>query len=669
MIKKVILKNFLSYENIEIEFVGSTIAIVGENGVGKSAFLEAIPYAYFGIGREIKEGLSRIKGDGSHLVEIWEDGDIKIKRGRKIGGAGFCEVRVAGELVGKGASADAWIVKHLGMDDKLFMLTAFFGLTDSHSDSLVRVLPSARLEALQKLAKVGPYRLMLKMVKDDYDKTDRSYEKEKAKIEGIESALVDDTEIANNLKTEEAVIDKMTKRLQELRKQELSLKAKDQAYQVLVKEKERVGVESSNLKEKVTDLTKNIADLTALQETRREDIESGILTIEANRKKIAAKVLNYKKVDIEKLKDKLEKIQIDSGEVDINQKLKQIDLCVTVDTAECPLCEQPITQAIVTAWSSAVGNLEATLKELSDKGTAYEEELETVGELKDMIKTLERRNKDLLELNEKREKTRKENIVALGKFQEDLKLRATDFKSKNDRCNVLVKTLGDEYETLQILIEEVSDDITECRSKQNISLGQIKQLEQSMERNKKGRETIEIAKKARDKARKEMVALGLLKDAWSRYGIPLQLIDRICRRIEERASAVYKEFDNGRIEVREVEDRGKPGIQFYLVDRKGARTFNQLSQGEKVMFFVAIRVAVAQIVAADMPILVDYLILDEVMANLSPKRRDDLVRLINKVLRKIFPQVMMVSHTEMRDIFSQTIRVTAENEVSKVEVA
>jgi len=190
-----------------------------------------------------------------------------------------------------------------------------------------------------------------------------------------------------------------------------------------------------------------------------------------------------------------------------------------------------------------------------------------------------------------------------------------------------------------------------------------------MERNKKGRETIEIAKKARDKARKEMVALGLLKDAWSRYGIPLQLIDRICRQIEERASAVYKEFDNGRIEVREVEDRGKPGIQFYLVDRKGDRTFNQLSMGEKVMFFVAIRVAVAQIVAADMPILVDYLILDEVMANLSPKRRDDLVRLINKVLRKIFPQVMMVSHTEMRDIFSQTIRVTAENEVSKIEVA
>ncbi len=170
------------------------------------------------------------------------------------------------------------------------------------------------------------------------------------------------------------------------------------------------------------------------------------------------------------------------------------------------------------------------------------------------------------------------------------------------------------------------------------------------------------------KCREEMVSANLLKEAWSRYGIPLQLIERLNKRIEERSSAVYQEFDNGRIEVREVEDRGKPGIQFYLVDRKGARTFNQLSKGEKVMFFVAIRVAVAQIVAEDSPITVDYLILDEVMGNLSPKRRDDLIRLINKVLRKLFPQVIMVSHTEMRDIFSQTIRVVEENDVSVIEV-
>jgi len=668
MIAKIILKDFLAYDDTEVGFNGATIAVVGENGVGKSAVLEAAPYAYFGIGRETKEGMSRIKGDGSHSVEIWDDHGVSIKRGRKVGGAGFCEVRKAGKLVAKGAEANDWIVGYLGMDEKMYMLTAFFGLCDTHSDPLLRVLPSARLECLQKLAKIGPYRRLLKMVKDDYDKADRSYEKEKAKIEGIETALVDDDEITNNLKTEEVVIAKMNKRLQELRKQELILKTKDQAYQALVKEKERVATESRNLRTSVNDLTGTIADLTEAQKTRREDIEIHTKTVETNRKVIAAKVLSYKKVNIEKLKERLEKIQKDSGATDITLKLKQSALDVPVDTAECPLCEQPITQEIVTAWSSAVDGLEVVLQELNDKGVACEKELEMVVELKDEIKTLEQGSKNLLDRIEREEETHTGNVENLDKHRKDLKLKATEFKSKGDRYNVLDKKLGDEYRKLQTLIEEVSDETIECQSKQNISLGQTKQLEQSIERNKKGRETIESAKKVRDKARKEMVSLGLLKDAWNRYGIPLQLIDRICRQIEERSSVVYQEFDNGRIEVKEIEDRGKPGIQFYLVDCKGARTFNQLSKGEKVMFFVSVRVAVAQIIAAENPILVDYLILDEAMENLSPKRRDDLIRLINKVLRKIFPQVIMVSHTEMRDIFSQTIRVTAENDVSKVEV-
>ena len=669
MITKISLKNFLPYEDAEIGFNGATIAVVGENGAGKSAVLEAAPYAYFGIGRETKEGMSRIKGDGSHSVEIWDDRGVSIKRGRKVGGTGFCEVRKAGKLVAKGAEANTWIVDYLGMDEKMYMLTAFFGLSDTHSDSLLRVLPSARLEGLQKLAKIGPYRRLLKMVKDDYDKADRSYEKEKSKIEGIESALVDDAEISSNLKIENAVVTKMNVRLKDLGRQESVLKTKDKNYQDLVKEKERVATESRNLKTGINDLTETIADLTGDQEARREEIKFATKTIETNRKTIAAKVVSYKKVDSEKLKEKLEKIQKDSGATDITLKLKRSALDVPIDTAECPLCEQSITQEIVTAWSSAVEELEIVLAELNDNGTACEEELATIIELKEEINILEQASKNLLSRIEREEELHTENVDALDKRRKDLKLKATEFKSKGDRYNILHKKLGDEYQRLQTQLEKISDDTIECQSKQNISLGQIKQLEQSIVRNNKGRETIEIAKKARDKARKEATALEILKTAWSRYGIPLQLIDRICRQIEQRASVVYQEFDNGRIEVKEVEDRGKPGIQFYLVDCKGARTFNQLSMGEKVMFFVSVRVAVAQIIAGENPVSVDYLILDEVMVNLSPKRRDDLIRLINKVLRKIFPQVIMVSHTEMRDIFSRTIRVTVENDISKVEVA
>jgi len=91
--------------------------------------------------------------------------------------------------------------------------------------------------------------------------------------------------------------------------------------------------------------------------------------------------------------------------------------------------------------------------------------------------------------------------------------------------------------------------------------------------------------------------------------------------------------------------------------------------GEKVMFFISIRVAIAQIVAEDSPITVDFLVLDEVLGNLSPKRRDDLVRLINKTLRKVFPQLILVTHTTMPDIFDKTIEVSMRNDVSSVAVS
>jgi len=307
-------------------------------------------------------------------------------------------------------------------------------------------------------------------------------------------------------------------------------------------------------------------------------------------------------------------------------------------------------------------DLEALIKRLLMERKDVSLKLDAVKSAQNELETLDRETKDLVVQIKEAEKRTK--IV-----DRDLAKLEGEIKKKDARFVFLAEKLGDDYQGLQQSILDVSGEIDVYKARKNTTIGQMSQIKQHLKRNKSARKTIQDAKRMMAKCRKEMVAANLLKEAWNRYGIPLKLIERLGQRLEERASAVYREFDNGRIEVREVEDRGKPGIQFYLVDRKGDRTFNQLSMGEKVMFFIAIRVAIAQIVAADSPITVDYLILDEAMGNLSPKRRDDLVRLINKVLRKIFPQVIMVSHTEMRDIFSQTIKITAENEVSQVEVA
>lgn len=655
MIRKAILINFMSYEHSEVAFDGSTIEVVGDNGDGKSAFLEAIPYVYFGIGRENKEGLSRIKGDGSHSVEIWEDGDVRIKRGRKVGGAGFCEVRIAGELVAKGTGADSWIVDHLGMDKDTYMLISFYGLIDSHNDKLLRVLPSARLESMQSLAEVGPYKAMLKKAKDKYEKSERTYAIEKARAEGAKEAMTDAKKLQDGLSTGNNIVTAVDDDLKHFKEERHTLQIEEEAYQAFVREKERVGVERNNLH-------KEIKSFEEEQETLKDDIEFNTGVLNENRERVKTLSAKLLGMNAKALSKRSIDIQENSGATKANLALKRSALDVPVDKAECPLCGQPITQETIKTWSIAVKELQDKLESLRKEDVQTMEQIDLLAGLKEEVLSLDQDTKNLFETIQKAEKRIKVIIRDIAKS-------GGEVKKKDDRFVFLVEKLGDEYQGLQKKIENVSNDIDIAKQRKHTALGQMTQIKQSLARNKAARKAIQEAKKIMVQKRKDMIAANLLKKAWSRYGIPLQLIKSLSQRIEKRASDVYQEFDNGRIEVREVEDRGKPGIQFFLMDRKGARTFNQLSEGEKVMFFISVRVAIAQIVAADKPITVDYVVLDEAMGKLSPKRRDDLIRLINKVLRKIFPQLILVSHTEMRDIFSQTIRITAENGISNVEVA
>ena len=654
MIDKLVLKNFLSYEDETVQFSGSTIAVVGENGHGKSAFLEAIPYAYYGIGREDKAGMSRIMGDGSHRVEIWQ-GTTMICRGRKAGGAGFCEVRIDGVLKAKGQEADAWIIEYLGMDGDTFMLTAFFGLSDTHSDKLLKVVPSARLESLQSLAKVGIYRRLLTLVKNRSDVAERLYATEFTRIEGIKQGMGDMKALTEGLSAGHKYTGDLDTSLLELKATRRDLQIKEESYQAFVKEKERVSVERKNLRISIEKLDKE-------RDMLVKDIELDMQSIVDEQFKLEEFTKTLDLMDVPELEATVKKVQTKFADAKASMELKSAALNTTLgERVECPLCGQPVTQDIMDTWETSVSELRKLMDELIQEGESTDRSLGAFDSLEDNIEHLDKSIKDLnteVIINDKR-------VNAITK---EVKKLDSELKKQDDRFILLAEKLGDEYQGLQASLQDIASSIDDNKAKKNRATGEMTGIKQAIERNKAGQLAITSSQKILDSTKLDITALKLLKQAWSRYGIPLQLIRDVSKKIETRASKVYQEFDNGRIEVKEIEDRGKPGVQFYLVDRKGDRTYNQLSMGEKVMFYISVRVAVAQIVAEGNDLNVDMLILDESLANLSPKSRDNLIRLISKVLRKIFPQLILVSHTVMQDIFSQTIRISAEDGTSHVEV-
>ena len=651
MIEKIVLKNFMSHEFSEVQFNGSTIAVTGDNGCGKSALLEAIPYAYFGLGRETKEGVSRINGDGSHTVEVWGTDGVVVSRGRKVGGAGFCEVRVNGELVSRGKDADEWVVNHLGMSADTFMLTSFFGLGDSYADKILGVTPSARIETLQDLAHVGPYRKLHAEAKARLVESDRAFESAKSKKEGAEAALEGTDDLPGQLKELSDTAKAASEGLLELRKERSDLQSQEEVYTAFVKERERVSTERRAIKVTIDNLLESKEELTEQFEDTKTQIEE---------------LRNEQIVDPEfRPVDELDAgIRESSTAAAVHKSLidlYDLALSIPVDDAVCPLCKQPVAGDIIDSWKRAVTELGEELLEIkktrsdleSERGVA-EKYLRDVAAHKDAV---ERYLNDCESLR-----------MQLVDVDKSLVKEEAELRKKDDRFVFLSDKLGDEYSGLRKSIEDVGERIDECQRKCHTAEGSMLQIRESIKRAEAAKKIIEDSKEEMKRARSGSRAAAVLRDAWSRYGIPLRLVNRLNARIEERATAMYQEFDNGRVEVREVEDRGKPGVQFYLVDRKGDRTYSQLSMGEKVMFFISIRVAISYIVAEDSPVSVDFLVLDEAMGNLSPARRDDMVRLVNKALRKMFPQVILVTHTTIPEIFDRSLEVSLQNDTSVVRV-
>ena len=96
--------------------------------------------------------------------------------------------------------------------------------------------------------------------------------------------------------------------------------------------------------------------------------------------------------------------------------------------------------------------------------------------------------------------------------------------------------------------------------------------------------------------------------------------------------------------------------------------YTELSEGQKVMFFLSVRLAIADILRRNTSSVADFLILDEITGPLSEKNRDELAFLIRSLLHKMYKQVFLVSHASMRSVFAGNIRVTMSDEISEAVV-
>jgi DNA repair protein SbcC/Rad50 len=653
MIGKITVKNFMAYEDETIDLQGkSSVEIVGKNGSGKSALLEAVIYALYGITRATMSDVSRRKGDGSHevsvlLTDVSVPGDfLEVVRGRTAGGSGYGKVKYNGNVIADGPSEmNSAIAERLQMDSVMYLSSIFFGLSDEKKgDKMISVTPAARLENHQSLANVSVYRTWKKQVDSAIKPMITVHDELKGKIEAYTSTLKEGS-ISDYKKEIDSWLVDQDNIQSEIDSINLSeMRAKLDRFKTI---KQTI----DSLEEKIEEYSGIISASEESIEEDREELSRIVDSIKDTSDQLKSVEGEIKKApETERLYTEKDSIKESMERIKTNILLRETAVGAHVSDCACPLCSSTVSDSQISIWKSEIDTYTDGMKSLKSQLRDVEERISHVEALGTKRAKL---------LASKENKVSKQSVLdaAIKKAENTMKNTKailTEDKNKLESQKLkfdeaAYKKIYGEIKEAEAKIEELGDRKTYRSNKISVNREKIKNIELTK---KKLSGADESLKKLKIKIRRHKI----LSAAFSKQGIPMDLLKWFNDELQRRASDVYKHFRNGFITIEEVPGK-QPGLVYYLSDASGKRLIASLSKGEKMLVFVSLRVALTQLLCAVSGVQVDYLVLDEIAANLDEENRDMLIGLVNGVLSKFYKQIIMVSHSSVRDVFVLTLNV------------
>ena len=660
MLRGIELVNFMSFAHESITELDqySTIAVSGENGHGKSALLESIYYALYGEGRT--KVLSDLVRDGKDEMEVAlhlldkKNGHVTIQRGISKG-KGWAKYFIGEDLKAQGQTVEKVVREELlGTDAATFLLTTFFGL--GANDSLMKVRPSERLETMQTIAHIDVYSNILHPAASSRSSSISGMVREaKGALVEMEKEGKSPAKVKGNLQK--------TQDLLALRRKELSdLQNKQAAISAKLDQMTAFNTEKATLKTALKELDERKAEAKEVLDRLRDEEKYGAQEIEKSSKAIAKAGTEIAALATEEvLEEKHRKASEVAAECRSAISLRETALKNPHD-ANCPLCGGDLgdLDSVLAKWKSEIEKYNKRWEAAEEKRSEADRDLRSLRIKVKELDRLKEEHKGLL-------RERRSANTPLEKATLDLQRASSALSRAEQRMSLVNKKIKE--------LEKTFPEAEGLDKKISFALSEIGRLEANIEileeriREADAQQRAILAKKRDIRAMLlDVDAATLVAKAFSRYGIPIGLLQGLCGAIEEEATVIYNAFDSGQIEVSDIEDRGKPGIDFFLVNRTGRRSYEQLSEGQKVMVFLSVRLALSKIISKAAGIKHDFLILDEITSHLSVKRRDDLMQLIIDVLGTAFSQVFVVSHSEIRDIFSANIVVEMKDGISTLDV-
>lgn len=643
------------------------------NGAGKTYLAEALLFGLYGYGRVALDGLVRRGAGGCRVAVSFTDpaeGDFTVERKRGTG-EGVMVTFPDGRQPIKGAkAADLFLAARFGTSFDVFLATCFFA--QGKADALVQATPSRRKDYLYEILGLEAFDRADKragelvraaegeLVRINADLTAR--EDMLASVRGVTDAVV--------ARTREAAA-KATVAAETAKKHLEEVEAADTAYRQAEAEAQAVAGSVPAAKrmvetaEKALDRANKERDNATLTVQR---LERGAVLPEGLEREIAEV---RKKLEAQQtaLSDAREKAAVAGERISQAQAAK--DNLADVK-GECPTCRQTVSPAY------REGVLKALEKNVQDAVNA-----ERMAKL--AMPTLERSVAELtkrvvgMEGDLRKAMTRQAELEAARQAITDGAARVEEAAAAAEGARQDYNATVAEARRVQAKMENRKrPDVEGARRAWSGAEGKMAEAKAAVvdivaqaARAEKLRGEVEAIKQ-------EQAARGKDRDLWAsvrevvgKTGAPALLLDAAVVDMEAAANGLLTRFMPALFLTIDTTRQAQSGKELETLDfvvHEGAtsRPFESFSGGERMLLNFCLRLAVAEAVARRSRQGIGFVVLDEVFGSLDDANKGAVTAAL-RLLQSRFPQQIVITHTDVKDLFPETVTIIKGAEGSRIE--
>lgn len=730
LLKKMILKNFFSYENVEINFddIPSICAILGQNekknsksnGAGKSALYQGVLYALYEKTRlsanknATLNDIIKRKSNGKMLVELQFEINknlYQIIRTRdKNTNKGNCEFNVWDGKKWKALQSSSKKMSNkdiqdvIGIDYNTFISSVLF--ESDEINRFVNATTSERKEIIKDILQLGRYDNYKNITKGKLDSL-------KDTITSIENQLLSINSNSLDVEIKEDELSEISKKhiLLEMENKSLSnqlerLRLEQIKYNQKIQDRIHL---SQKIKDREDNLRKISISLEGSEsklikykeifEKRKEEFQ------EINKKYIELKesfdldkdtLIEEGRTAQQKLKEveeNLKKIEKDfhNKEGEINSALASILKIEKLTCGKCPTCYGEIDDNSKNGAILCLTNYKNILdKDLSDLNSMRIENKELVQLAKNKVDILKEK---IQQYNEwvKDKKHLQQQLSNIKESGEEAKQIIKDQESIIQENGDLKNSYSKDLDIFKVELSKISvdapafDQLNDQISEKNRKLDQSnRMINDSFIKKSRVEIEIENIKKAIEKRKtlvdqrdifvKERSHYSCLLDIFGKE-IPTIMIENSCRDLAIYANEILESISDLRIEFvtqqNSIKGEAKEVFEVYVYKNGDNDQYliDNLSMGEKFRTVFAIRIALSKLLAkrSNSP-AIQFLFYDECFSVLDEEGIEQVVDIFNFLEKEFRHQLVITHRNDLKDYFlNRTILVKKENDNSTLE--